>query len=85
LAYLVRFYGLLNIPSEYDRNTSPENSTDISHHVFPCFATKCVCCYLPESSGGWIGNDINGGGDEKKMVAVPETLYTIPPVKVTSN
>jgi len=52
-----KIYGMLKIPAEYDRDTSPAKLTDISRQVSPCFATRCLCWYLPESCGGWIRND----------------------------
>jgi hypothetical protein len=36
---VVRFYDMLKIPAEYDRDTSPAKLPDISRHVSPCFVT----------------------------------------------
>jgi hypothetical protein len=33
--HTVSFYGMLNFPAEYDRDTSLAKFTDISHQVFP--------------------------------------------------
>jgi hypothetical protein len=40
------------IPAKYDRDTSLAKLMDISRQVSPCFDTRCLCWYLPESSGG---------------------------------
>jgi hypothetical protein len=49
-AHVIRYYSMLKFPEEYDRDTSLAKLTDISH-VSPCFATRCLCWYLPDSSG----------------------------------
>jgi hypothetical protein len=50
--HIVRLHGMLKMPAEYNRDTSLANLTDISRQVSPCFTTRYLCWYLPESSGG---------------------------------
>jgi hypothetical protein len=43
--HAVIVYGILKIPAEYDRDTSPAKLRDISRQVPPCFATMCLCWF----------------------------------------
>jgi hypothetical protein len=45
------------------RDTSYEKFGGNFSPSFSCFATKCLCWQLPESSGGQIKNDYNPDGD----------------------
>jgi hypothetical protein len=49
---VIRCYGMLKIPAEYDRDTSLPKLTNISRQISPRFATRYLCCYFPESYGG---------------------------------
>jgi len=42
------------ISAEFDKDTSPAKLAGIFHQISPCFTCRCVCWYLPESSGGWM-------------------------------
>jgi hypothetical protein len=47
---------MLMIPAEYDGYIAGKINGHFSPS-FPCFATKRICWYLPEGSGGRIWND----------------------------
>jgi hypothetical protein len=57
---------MLNIPENYDKYTSPAKLMGISCQVSPCFTTRCVCWYLPKSSGARIRNDYKPEGDTQQ-------------------
>jgi hypothetical protein len=72
---------------EYDRYTSPVELTDISRHVSPCFATRCLCWYLSESSGALIRNDwtqMRAYNISENSLSAWDALYDTPVIE-TSN
>jgi hypothetical protein len=48
---------MLKNPAEYEREASLAKFTEISCQLSPCFATRHLCWYLPDSSGGLMKND----------------------------
>jgi hypothetical protein len=48
LAVAVRFYSMLKIPAEYDRDTLLAEFMDISHQVSHCFNTGCLLLFARE-------------------------------------
>jgi hypothetical protein len=52
--HVVRFYGMLKNPAEYDRDSSSAKFSAISRQVSPCFDTRCLWWSLPEISGRWM-------------------------------
>jgi hypothetical protein len=47
---------------EYGKGIRRQNSAAISFPIFSCFAKRCLCCYLLESSRGRIRNYYKSGG-----------------------
>jgi hypothetical protein len=71
--HVVRSYGMLKIPAEYDKDTSPAKLTDIYRQVSPCFVTTCVCWHLP-ALPAFVRNDLDSDGDAQYIRKWPECM-----------